>query len=202
MVRNNYITRPSVDADHLRHFDTPRSRCRRRTTRSRSSGYHIQGRGAPGATARARIGLTAGRRRRATFEPDLAAGWKSTASRRDCHSSGRRDEFYGGSRRAASGPNCSGKLRRSFDPKSASLCRCARTARPRGGHYAPDPFNNVVRTCIEDMAGEQGHTQSLHTNALDEALALRPDLSARIARNTKLGEQEARNDAGDRHLGR
>ena len=47
-------------------------------------------------------------------------------------------------------------------------------------------FNNVARTCIEAMAATQGHTQSLHTNALDEALALPTDFSARIARNTQL----------------
>jgi methylmalonyl-CoA mutase len=51
---------------------------------------------------------------------------------------------------------------------------------------AQDVFNNVMRTCIEAMAATQGHTQSLHTNALDEALALPTDFSARIARNTQL----------------
>jgi methylmalonyl-CoA mutase len=51
---------------------------------------------------------------------------------------------------------------------------------------AQDPFNNVIRTCVEAMAATQGHTQSLHTNALDEALALPTDFSARIARNTQL----------------
>ncbi|MEM0966196.1 MAG: methylmalonyl-CoA mutase [Verrucomicrobiota bacterium] len=53
-----------------------------------------------------------------------------------------------------------------------------------------DPFNNVVRTCIEAMASATGHTQSLHTNALDEAIALPTDFSARIARNTQLYLQE------------
>ena len=51
---------------------------------------------------------------------------------------------------------------------------------------AQDVFNNVTRTCVEAMAATQGHTQSLHTNALDEALALPTDFSARIARNTQL----------------
>ncbi|MFC4069042.1 methylmalonyl-CoA mutase [Actinoplanes subglobosus] len=51
---------------------------------------------------------------------------------------------------------------------------------------AQDPFNNVIRTCVEAMAATQGHTQSLHTNALDEALALPTPFSARIARNTQL----------------
>jgi len=55
---------------------------------------------------------------------------------------------------------------------------------------AQDVFNNVVRTCIEAMASTQGHTQSLHTNSLDEALALPTDFSARIARNTQLFLQQ------------
>ena len=49
-----------------------------------------------------------------------------------------------------------------------------------------DPFNNVMRTCVEALAAVLGGTQSLHTNALDEAIALPSDFSARIARNTQL----------------
>lgn len=55
---------------------------------------------------------------------------------------------------------------------------------------AQDPFNNVARTCVEAMAAALGHTQSLHTNALDEAIALPTDFSARIARNTQLYIQD------------
>jgi methylmalonyl-CoA mutase len=55
---------------------------------------------------------------------------------------------------------------------------------------AQDPFNNVTRTCLEALAAAMGHTQSLHTNSLDEALALPTDFSARIARNTQLQLQE------------
>ena len=55
---------------------------------------------------------------------------------------------------------------------------------------AQDVFNNVIRTCVEAMAATQGHTQSLHTNALDEAIALPTDFSARIARNTQLFLQQ------------
>ena len=55
---------------------------------------------------------------------------------------------------------------------------------------AQDVYNNVMRTCVEAMASTQGHTQSLHTNALDEALALPTDFSARIARNTQLFLQQ------------
>lgn len=53
-----------------------------------------------------------------------------------------------------------------------------------------DPYNNVIRTCVEALAAAMGHTQSLHTNALDEAIALPTDFSARIARNTQIYLQE------------
>nr|PZN47201.1 MAG: methylmalonyl-CoA mutase [Actinomycetota bacterium] len=70
------------------------------------------------------------------------------------------------------------------DPRSLSLRTHSQTS--GWSLTAQDVFNNVVRTCIEAMAATQGHTQSLHTNALDEALALPTDFSARIARNTQL----------------
>jgi len=70
------------------------------------------------------------------------------------------------------------------DPRSLSLRTHCQTS--GWSLTAQDVFNNVVRTCIEAMAATQGHTQSLHTNALDEALALPTDFSARIARNTQL----------------
>ncbi|MFL2986838.1 MAG: methylmalonyl-CoA mutase [Candidatus Poriferisodalaceae bacterium] len=74
------------------------------------------------------------------------------------------------------------------NPKSKSL----RTHTQTSGWSltAQDVYNNVVRTCIEAMAATQGHTQSLHTNAFDEALALPTDFSARIARNTQLFLQQ------------
>ena len=68
---------------------------------------------------------------------------------------------------------------------------------------AQDVANNVIRTCVEAMAATQGHTQSLHTNALDEALALPTDFSARIARNTQLFlQQESGHRSRHRPLGR
>ncbi|MGF2951899.1 methylmalonyl-CoA mutase [Mycobacterium sp. THU-M116] len=70
------------------------------------------------------------------------------------------------------------------NPKSSSLRTHSQTS--GWSLTAQDAFNNVARTCIEAMAATQGHTQSLHTNALDEALALPTDFSARIARNTQL----------------
>ncbi|HQZ11070.1 MAG TPA: methylmalonyl-CoA mutase, partial [Ornithinibacter sp.] len=74
------------------------------------------------------------------------------------------------------------------NPKSLSLRTHSQTS--GWSLTAQDVFNNVVRTCIEAMASTQGHTQSLHTNALDEAIALPTDFSARIARNTQLVLQQ------------
>ncbi|MEU6036848.1 methylmalonyl-CoA mutase [Actinomadura sp. NPDC047616] len=79
------------------------------------------------------------------------------------------------------------RLVRDFEPsnpKSLSLRTHCQTS--GWSLTAQDVFNNVARTCVEAMAATQGHTQSLHTNALDEALALPTDFSARIARNTQL----------------
>ena len=70
------------------------------------------------------------------------------------------------------------------NPKSLALRAHSQTS--GWSLTAQDPYNNVVRTCVEAMAAALGHTQSLHTNALDEALALPTDFSARIARNTQL----------------
>jgi methylmalonyl-CoA mutase len=79
------------------------------------------------------------------------------------------------------------KLMREFapeDPRSLALRTHCQTS--GWSLAAQDVYNNVVRTCVEAMAATHGHTQSLHTNALDEALALPTDFSARIARNTQL----------------
>jgi methylmalonyl-CoA mutase len=83
------------------------------------------------------------------------------------------------------------KLIKPFDPKDArSLSLRAHCQTSGWSLAAQDVFNNVARTCIEAMAATQGHTQSLHTNALDEALALPTDFSARIARNTQIALQQ------------
>ena len=74
------------------------------------------------------------------------------------------------------------------NPKSLSLRTHCQTS--GWSLTEQDPFNNVARTCIEAMGAALGHTQSLHTNALDEAIALPTDFSARIARNTQLYIQE------------
>ncbi len=79
------------------------------------------------------------------------------------------------------------RLIKGFSPKSAKSMALRTHCQTSGWSLtAQDVFNNVVRTCIEAMAATQGHTQSLHTNSLDEAIALPTDFSARIARNTQL----------------
>jgi methylmalonyl-CoA mutase len=80
------------------------------------------------------------------------------------------------------------------NPKSLSLRTHSQTS--GWSLTAQDVFNNVGRTCIEAMAATQGHTQSLHTNALDEAIALPTDFSARIARNTQLLLQQETGTTG------
>src|SRR5882757_4423248 len=83
------------------------------------------------------------------------------------------------------------KLMKEFNPKDARSSSLRAHSQTSGWSLAAqDVFNNVPRTCIEAMAATQGHTQSLHTNALDEALALPTDFSARIARNTQIVLQQ------------
>ncbi|MBV8838598.1 MAG: methylmalonyl-CoA mutase [Alphaproteobacteria bacterium] len=83
------------------------------------------------------------------------------------------------------------KLMKPFDPKDPRSLSLRTHSQTSGWSLtAQDVYNNVVRTAIEAMAATQGHTQSLHTNALDEALALPSDFSARIARNTQLFLQQ------------
>lgn len=86
------------------------------------------------------------------------------------------------------------KIVKTFNPKSdKSLALRTHTQTSGWSLTEQDPFNNVARTCIEAMGAALGHTQSLHTNALDEAIALPTDFSARIARNTQIYIQEETN---------
>ncbi|MEZ5073161.1 MAG: methylmalonyl-CoA mutase [Bacteroidales bacterium] len=83
------------------------------------------------------------------------------------------------------------KLVKQFDPKNPKSMALRTHSQTSGWSLTEqDPFNNVARTSVEAMAAALGHTQSLHTNALDEAIALPTDFSARIARNTQLHLQE------------
>jgi len=83
------------------------------------------------------------------------------------------------------------KIVKSFNPKNPkSMALRTHTQTSGWSLTEQDPFNNVARTCIEAMGAALGHTQSLHTNALDEAIALPTDFSARIARNTQIYLQD------------
>src|ERR1051326_426179 len=83
------------------------------------------------------------------------------------------------------------KMVKQFDPKNAKSMALRTHCQTSGWSLTEqDPFNNVARTCIEALAAAMGGTQSLHTNALDEAIALPTDFSARIARNTQIYLQE------------
>ena len=83
------------------------------------------------------------------------------------------------------------KIVRRFNPQNPkSLALRAHSQTSGWSLAAQEPYNNVVRTCVEALAAELGHTQSLHTNALDEALALPTEFSARIARNTQIQLQQ------------
>jgi methylmalonyl-CoA mutase len=86
------------------------------------------------------------------------------------------------------------KIVNQFKPKNSKSLALRTHCQTSGWSLTEqDPFNNVTRTCIEALAAVMGHTQSLHTNALDEAIALPTDFSARIARNTQLVLQNETN---------
>ncbi len=86
------------------------------------------------------------------------------------------------------------KLVKKFEPKNPKSLTLRTHSQTSGWSLTEqDPYNNVARTCIEALAAALGHTQSLHTNALDEAIALPTDFSARIARNTQIYLQEETN---------
>jgi len=86
------------------------------------------------------------------------------------------------------------KLLKMFNPKNPKSMALRTHSQTSGWSLTEqDPFNNVIRTCMEAMAAVLGHTQSLHTNSLDEAIALPTDFSARIARNTQLYLQDETN---------
>ncbi|MBN1183416.1 MAG: methylmalonyl-CoA mutase [Bacteroidales bacterium] len=86
------------------------------------------------------------------------------------------------------------KIVKQFNPKNPKSLALRTHSQTSGWSLTEqDPYNNIARTCIEAMAAALGHTQSLHTNALDEAIALPTDFSARIARNTQIFLQEETN---------
>jgi len=86
------------------------------------------------------------------------------------------------------------KIIKQFNPKNPKSMSLRTHSQTSGWSLTEqDPYNNVIRTCTEALAAAMGHTQSLHTNSLDEAIALPTDFSARIARNTQIYLQEETN---------
>jgi methylmalonyl-CoA mutase len=184
MVRNTYIYPPAPSMRIISDIFQYTSRRMPRFNSISISGYHIQEAGATADLELAytladgveylRAGLAAGLTIDA-FAPRLSFFWAIGMN------------FFMEVAKLRAGRLLWAKLVRDFNPtndKSLSLRTHCQTS--GWSLTAQDVFNNVMRTCVEAMAATQGHTQSLHTNALDEALALPTDFSARIARNTQL----------------
>ncbi|WP_149563753.1 methylmalonyl-CoA mutase [Streptomyces cacaoi] len=184
MVRNTYIYPPQPSMRIISDIFAYTSQKMPRYNSISISGYHIQEAGATADLELAytladgveylRAGLDAGMDVDA-FAPRLSFFWAIGMN------------FFMEVAKLRAARLLWAKLVRQFgprNPKSLSLRTHSQTS--GWSLTAQDVFNNVTRTCVEAMAATQGHTQSLHTNALDEALALPTDFSARIARNTQL----------------
>ncbi len=178
----------AVDADHLRHLRASRRRRCRSSTRSRSPATTCRRPGRrPTSSSATRWPTASSTSAPASppgstidaFAPRLSFFWAIGMN------------FFMEVAKMRAGRLLWAKLVKQFDPKSDKSLSLRTHCQTSGWSLtAQDVFNNVVRTCIEAMAATQGHTQSLHTNALDEALALPTDFSARIARNTQLFLQQ------------
>jgi methylmalonyl-CoA mutase len=184
MVRNTYIYPPAPSMRIISDIFGFTSRRMPKFNSISISGYHIQEAGATADLELAytladgveyvRAGLASGLDIDA-FAPRLSFFWAVGMN------------FFMEVAKLRAGRLLWAKLLRQFEPKSPKSLSLRTHCQTSGWSLtAQDVFNNVARTCIEAMAATQGHTQSLHTNALDEALALPTDFSARIARNTQL----------------
>jgi methylmalonyl-CoA mutase len=184
MVRNTYIYPPAPSMRIISDIFGYTSRRMPKFNSISISGYHIQEAGATADLELAytladgveylRAGLGSGLDIDA-FAPRLSFFWAIGMN------------FFMEVAKLRAGRLLWAKLVRQFDPKNPKSLSLRTHCQTSGWSLtAQDVFNNVGRTCIEAMAATQGHTQSLHTNALDEALALPTDFSARIARNTQL----------------
>ncbi|CCQ73374.1 methylmalonyl-CoA mutase [Magnetospira sp. QH-2] len=188
MVRNTYIYPPTPSMRIISDIFAHTSRNMPRYNSISISGYHMQ---EAGATADLELAYTLAdgveyiRAGRAAgldvdaFAPRLSFFWAIGMN------------FYMEVAKLRAARLLWAKLVKQFDPKNDKSLSLRTHSQTSGWSLtAQDVFNNVTRTAIEAMAATQGHTQSLHTNALDEALALPTDFSARIARNTQLYLQQ------------
>jgi methylmalonyl-CoA mutase len=191
MVRNTYIYPPGPSMRIISDIFAFTSKHMPRFNSISISGYHIQEAGATNDLELAytladgieylRAGIAAGLDIDA-FVPRLSFFWAIGMN------------FFSEVAKLRAGRLLWAKLVSQFDPKNEKSLSLRTHSQTSGWSLtAQDVYNNVIRTCVEAMAATQGHTQSLHTNALDEALALPTDFSARIARNTQLLlQQESR----------
>jgi methylmalonyl-CoA mutase len=188
MVRNTYIYPPQASMRIIGDIFSYTSKYMPKFNSISISGYHIQ---EAGATADIELGYTL-----ADGLEYLRTGVKSGLS---IDAFAPRISFFWGigknyfmevaKMRAAR--MIWAKIVKSFGPKNEKSMALRTHSQTSGWSLTEqDPYNNVERTCIEAMAAALGHTQSLHTNALDEAIALPTDFSARIARNTQLYIQD------------
>ncbi|MEH7515156.1 methylmalonyl-CoA mutase [Gottfriedia acidiceleris] len=188
MVRNTYIYPPEASMRIIADIFSYTSQNMPKFNSISISGYHMQ---EAGATADIELGYTL-----ANGLEYVRTGLKAGI---DIDSFAPRLSFFWGIgmnyfmeiAKMRAGRMLWAKLIKSFDPKKEKSMALRTHSQTSGWSLTEqDPFNNVTRTCIEAMAAVLGHTQSLHTNALDEAIALPTDFSARIARNTQLYLQE------------
>jgi methylmalonyl-CoA mutase len=188
MVRNTYIYPPAPSMRIIADIFAFTSRCMPKFNSISISGYHMQEAGATADLEMAytladgldyvRTGLAAGIDIDA-FAPRLSFFWAQGKN------------FFMEIAKMRAARALWAKLIRGFNPKNPKSMALRTHSQTSGWSLTEqDPFNNVARTCIEAMAAALGHTQSLHTNSLDEAIALPTDFSARIARNTQLLLQE------------
>jgi methylmalonyl-CoA mutase len=188
MVRNTYIYPPQASMRIVSDIFAYTSQRMPRYNSISISGYHIQEAGATADLELAytladgveylRAGLDAGLSVDA-FAPRLSFFWAIGMN------------FFMEIAKMRAGRLLWARLVNQFQPKNTKSLSLRTHSQTSGWSLtAQDVYNNVVRTCVEAMAATQGHTQSLHTNALDEALALPTDFSARIARNTQLFLQQ------------
>ncbi len=188
MVRNTYIYPPDMSMRIIGDIFAYTSKHMPKFNSISISGYHMQEAGAPADIELAytladgleyvRTGLEAGIEID-KFAPRLSFFWAIGMN------------FFMEVAKMRAARFIWAKMMKEFTPQNPKSMALRTHSQTSGWSLTEqDPFNNVTRTCIEALAAANGHTQSLHTNALDEAIALPTDFSARIARNTQLYLQE------------
>ena len=170
MVRNTYIYPPKFSMKIIADIFEYTSKNMPKFNSISISGYHMQEAGATGVNAGMDIDA---------FAPRLSFFWAIGTN------------HFMEIAKMRAGRLLWAKIVKQFNPKNPKSLALRTHSQTSGWSLTEqDPFNNVGRTCIEAMGAALGHTQSLHTNALDEAIALPTDFSARIARNTQIYIQE------------